>query len=307
MDIILEKLIELKKIIIDTKYSSSSMWEDFLNHPPYNNFYLAFINEDKDSMEKILYNYKREYKVEFASPTILDINLLNKYNIQYNTNYTKDSSELSNISNFGIGDINDCNIATNDIVINSLSVRYYFTYLMLSTYIKPNINILEIGCNCPAGVASNILKYKKQDINCILLCDLYPVLLITYATLLYNFPNLKIHFYKSTEKSEDVIKNNDIVLIIPNHLNNFQNCSIEFCFNSYSFSEMSIDNLNNYFNFLTKTTKYIISENKHKENNGSFIALLDIIPNNFVIEKQIDNINSPDGNHNIICFKNSNL
>jgi putative sugar O-methyltransferase len=309
MNTVIEKLIDLRKLNIQTKYLSENMWEGFLNKEPYRNFFKAFQERNCHSLEEILLNYKKHYIVEFSSPETLNVDLLRTYNKEFKTELNTKSPEISNISNIGIDNISKCHLASNNMVVNTLSIRYYFTYLFLNRFLKNknNINILEIGCCSPVGVMQNFLKYSLEQINCILLCDLFPVLLISYSTLLYNFPNIKILFYNNEKNVEELISHYDVILIIPDYINNFINCKIELCFNSYSFSEMTEYNLKNYFNFLKKTTNYLISENKHTDNNQGFKALLDFIPNSFKTQSTHNNCNVPDGHHNIICFKIYNI
>lgn len=307
MDSIIKNLVYLKDNLSST-YKSSDLWINILTNPPYSNFLKAFEEKNIDNMKKILLNYKENYHTEFSQVNLINVNLLNLYNKEFNTNLTLESSEISNISNFGIQNTDKCYNSPDGIVINTLSIRYYFTYLFLNKFLenKNNVNILEIGCCSPVGIMQNFLKYSFDKINCILLCDLFEVLLISYSTVLFNFPDLKILFYNNEKNIDDLLKNYDVIFIIPDYIDNFINCKIEFCFNSYSFSEMSEENLKHYFDFLTKTTKYVISENKHYEtDNNSVKALLKYIPNNLIKYSEHKNINVPDGKHNIICFKNN--
>lgn len=310
MDSVTQKLLSLKKRNIATKYTAENLWEGFLNREPYNTFFKAFQNGDEYLMGEILRNYKSHYCVEFSSPEMLNIELLAKYNNENGTSFNVRSSEISNISNFGIKDTSKCIIGDNGNVVNTLSIRYYFTYLLLSKFLKDNINILEIGCCSPVGVMQNFLKYRNGEVNCILLCDLYPVLLMSYATVVHNFPELKILFYcpGSGQTINAIINEYDVVMIIPDYLNDFLSCKIEFCFNSYSFSEMTRDNLESYFSFLSKTTKYLISENKHLDTeNKCFKPLLDYVPASFKPISTYPNHNCPDGCHDIIRFENTQM
>ena len=308
MDKVITKLIDLSDKNIQTKYLSENMWEGFLNKEPYNTFFRAFQEKNINLLKEILLNYKKHYIVEFSSPEMLNVDLLRAYNKEFKTEFNTKSTEISNISNIGIDNISKCHLASNNMVVNTLSIRYYFTYLFLKRFLinKDNVNIMEIGCCSPVGVMQNFLKYSMEKINCILLCDLFPVLLLSYSTLLHNFPNIRILFYNNEKNIDELISHYDVILIIPDYINNFINCNIDFCFNSYSFSEMTENNLNQYFTFLEKTTNYLISENKHTNNNNSCKALLDFIPSSFRKQTTHKNCNCTDGHHDIICFKINN-
>ncbi len=133
---------------------------------------------------------------------------------------------------------------------------------------------------------------------------------MSYATVVHNFPELKILFYcpGSGKTINAIINEYDVVMIIPDYLNDFLSCKIEFCFNSYSFSEMTRENLESYFTFLSKTTKYLISENKHLDTeNQCFKPLLDYVPTYFKQISTYANHNCPDGCHDIIRFENTQM
>ena len=167
MDIVITKLLNLRDKNIQTKYLSENMWENFLSKEPYLTFFKAFQEKNSHLLKEIFISYKKHYIVEFSSPEILNVELLKLYNIKYNKNFNIKSPEISNISNIGINNLSKCNLSSYGIVVNTLSIRYYFTYLFLNKFLKNNENILEIGCNSPVGVLQNCLKYSLEKINCI--------------------------------------------------------------------------------------------------------------------------------------------
>lgn len=283
------------------------LWSSFTKNGIYRDFFTALLEKNIDEMLLILQTFRENYYIEFNNMLYCNFSLLEKYNKLNKMNCSRDDDCISNISNFGISEdiLSKCHRSKSGSNITNLSIRYYFTYILLEPYITEKCNILEIGCCSVVGVASQILKYKSSYINCILLCDLIQVLVLSYATILYNFPHLKVLFYNGKGNVETLTELYNIILIIPDYLIDFKSCRIEFCFNSYSFSEMSKENLDYYFNFLTKTTRWLISENKHLQNGNQFRSLIHDIPANFIKIKETDNCNCPDSFHNIYHLENT--
>ena len=305
MELIIENL---KSINYVNNYTISDLWKSMIKNTIYEHFSLAIKEENNYIIKNLLTKFKEYYHIEFLdNVTVLDLNLLNKYNKLNNTNYKVKDNEIANISNFGFSSmiVSKANKSVNGIIVNTPSIRYFFSYLMLKKYIIPDKIILEIGCCSSAGVACQILKYHKHEIKCLLLCDIFEVLLFTYSVLQYNFPNLKIHFFDNNENKniDELIKDNNIILIPPENIHYFSNCEIEFCFNSYSLSEMTINNINEYFEFLKKTCIYFISENRQSGRKKGIIQLNDYYPKNFIKINETINCNCDDGNHNIYHFK----
>ena len=290
--------------------SRSYLWNKFINDSPHNILDKYFKDHNYQEIENI-YNQMKLYSnlsCEWDNYIKIDNNIIKKIN-QYNL----DVDDMGYISNLGFNKINK-NLLYNksNQIISDSSIRAYYSSMICGKYLskkKKNI-FLEIGSGGSASVIFQLLKKYNSNINSILICDFTHILCLIYYNLNNNLKNIKILFYNKSHKQEinNLIDKYDIILISTDSINDFINVNIDLIYNSYSLSEMTPGDINNYLKFIANTSKYFISENKHYNRVSQselFTPLFNFIPDSFKKIKETETLLN-DNDHSIVEYDLSN-
>lgn len=146
-------------------------------------------------------------------------------------------------------------IKKNNIFITSDNIRHYYCAYKINTFLS-QINypiIMEIGGGY-GGLLINLLKIMNKKF-CYINVDIKNTLLVFYYYI-KNYINinkleLKIFFGIDQEITNEIIKNNDIILICNDNQKKIK-CKIDLVFNSHSLSEMSKYHMEEYFETIHK-------------------------------------------------------
>lgn len=125
--------------------------------------------------------------------------------------------------------------------------------------------VVEIGPGSHATVAGHVLQSRYSTVKCYILCDLVSPLLLAYYNLSKDHD---VHYVTPGDNLETLITQHKCILL-PHHLSNkLYTLSGAVYYNSYSFSEMSEDEIHHYMDIIMTTRSRLLSEN-YMTGNGA--------------------------------------
>jgi hypothetical protein len=149
--------------------------------------------------------------------------------------------------------------------------------------------VVEIGAGSHATVAHEILT--RDCVKCYIICDLVTPLLLAYYNLSKNH---QTYYVRPGDSLETLIETYRCILL-PHHLaDKLYTLPGSIYYNSYSLSEMSLDEIDHYMDIITTTNGRLLSEN-YMTGNGAchlcgepYRALGELMPRQLEVLASLD-------------------
>ena len=260
-----------------SKWINKGEWEGIIARS-FSEFDAAIKNNNTDQIRMLLQDFARTklsmgLSLVGSLPTNFQekVQLLNSYNLTFDTWKTMTNSSLDQISvPFAAGNPIGIEHGPAAILVPSFRHNYYAEKISSLLADKPEPLILEIGGGY-GGVAMQLMKNTKNKCK-IISVDLPELCAVSAYALMQACPEKNVLLYGETDFSTEAINKADVIIIPPFAIEELRDNSVSLVFNAHSFTEMGYSTVKNYLYEIDRIcSKYLLHENH--ERNTTYLTL----------------------------------
>jgi putative sugar O-methyltransferase len=246
------------------------------------------ITKDIEPLINLMKNFKADNSLSFEYINVRENKIYFLLEKAINKTNINEKHKFGCINKIG----NPKGVLINDKVLTESSIRHYTDSNEICSLVAENSTVCEIGGG-HGGLASQLLFNKKLKY---IDCDLPSSLIIIFYFLSMSFNDKKILWVTS---EDEIIENDYDIILIPNYFKNIiPKIKIDLFFNSYSFSEMNINELKCYKDIIENSqAEFFLHENCITDTNPL------LIPCNFTFNNmiKINEYDTLDNDNNKTC------